>query len=90
MLALVFAVAMTALAMDSALFCTDGCDRDDVARHQTTRVPCGGCVTCQSGSLPESGSTAHPRAVVAAITHRDHFPPLAGQSTPIEHPPRTT
>jgi len=90
MLALVFALAMIALAMDSALFCTDGCDRDDVAHHQTTRVPCGGCVTCQSGSLPEVGSAAHPRAVVATIAPHDRFPPLAGQSTPIERPPRTT
>jgi len=90
MLALVFAVAMMALALDSARFCTDGCDGDDVAHHQTNRVPCGGCVTCQSGSLPESGSAAQPQPVVVAIAPRDRFPPLAGQSTPIEHPPRTT
>jgi len=90
MLALVFALAMTTLALDSALFCADGCDRDEIAHHQTNRVPCGGCVTCQSGSLPESGTAAPPPLVAADIAPRPQLPSLNGQSSKIEHPPRTT
>jgi hypothetical protein len=90
MLALVFALAMMALALDGALFCTDGCDRDEVAHHQTTRIPCAGCATCQTGSMPELSSPGPQQLVVADILPRDQLPPLTGQSTRIEHPPRTT
>jgi hypothetical protein len=89
MLAFVVALGVTAVAWDSPLFCADGCDRSDTAHHDTTHVPCGSCVTCQSGSLPETRTDVAPSLRLIDIAVRDHLAPLTPRSKAIEHPPRT-
>jgi hypothetical protein len=90
MLAFVLIVAVAAIALDSSLFCVDGCDRNDAASHQTTQVPCASCVTCQPTSLPETRIDVAPPLTRIDVAVRDSFAPLSHRSTVIEHPPRTT
>ena len=86
--ALVFALAVAAVALDSPLFCVDGCDGNDIDHAQTTRVPCGSCVTCQAGSLPEAGLTPALSLVHMQVKLIDQLPPIAPPANAIDHPPR--
>ena len=87
-LALILVLTLAAIASDSPLFCVDGCDRSESAYHHEAPVPCGSCVTCQPGAIPEARIEPGPPLFAIAFSSSDEDRPLSPSTDSLEHPPR--
>ena len=87
-LALILALALAVIAVDSPLFCVDGCDWSETAHHQGAPVTCGSCVTCQTGTIPEARVEPGPLLIATTFASCDEERPVSPSTDSVEHPPR--